>query len=74
MRTGRDMANLKLGGILLVTGVALFLLSDTVFGESDAASYAMFLGLILFPLGFILCLMGIIKALFARVKESVRKE
>jgi uncharacterized membrane protein len=68
------MVNLKLGGMLLVAGSALFLLSDTVFGESEAASYSMFLGLILFLLGFVLCFVGIIKLLIARVKDSARKE
>ena len=60
MNVERDMVNLKLGGILLLAGAALFLLSDTLFGDSDAASYSVFFGLILFPVGVILTLVGII--------------
>ena len=63
------MVNLKLGGILLVAGAAMFLLSDTVFGESEAASYSAFLGLILFPLGFVLTVVGFFQVLFAKIKE-----
>jgi predicted phage tail protein len=63
------MVNLKLGGILLVAGAALFLLSDTLFGDSDMASYSMFFGLILFPIGIVLTLIGIVQVLIARVKE-----
>jgi putative Ca2+/H+ antiporter (TMEM165/GDT1 family) len=62
------MVNLKLGGILLLAGAALFLLSDTVFGDSDAASYAVFFGLILFPVGAILTVVGAIQVLIAKVK------
>ena len=63
------MVNLKLGGILLVAGAALFLLSDTLFGDSDMASYSMFFGLILFPIGIVLTLIGIVQVFIARVKE-----
>lgn len=63
------MVNLKLGGILVVVGAVMFLLSDTLFGESDVASYSMFFGLILFPLGIILTLVGVIQVLIAKVKE-----
>jgi hypothetical protein len=65
----RDMVNLKFGAILLLVGAALFLLSDTVFGDSDAASYSLFFGLILFPIGVILTVVGIIQVLIAKVKE-----
>jgi predicted phage tail protein len=47
----------------------MFLLSDTLFGESDVASYSMFFGLILFPLGIILTLVGVIQVLIAKAKE-----
>lgn len=63
------MVNLKLGGILVVVGAVMFLLSDTLFGESDVASYSMFFGLILFPLGIILTLVGVIQVLIAKAKE-----
>ena len=63
------MINLKIGGILLVAGAALFLLSDTVFGDSEAASYSMFFGLIMFPLGLILFLVGLIQVLVAKIKN-----
>lgn len=66
------MVNLKLGGILLIAGAALFLLSDMLFGDSEAASYAMFFGLIVFPLGIILALVGIIQVLIARIKDRKR--
>ena len=67
------MVNLKLGGILLVAGAALFLLSDTLFGNSDAASYSVFFGLILFPIGIILSLVGIIQVLIARAKGRAKE-
>ena len=63
------MVNLKIGGILLVVGAALFLLSDTLFGDSEAAPYSVLLGLIIFPIGVILALVGIIQAIVARFKE-----
>ena len=63
------MVNLKLGGVLLVVGAAIFLLSDTIFGESEAASYSAFLGLVLLPLGFILTVVGFFQMLFAKIKE-----
>lgn len=62
------MVNLKIGGILLIVGVALFLLSDTLLGDSEAASYAVFLGLIMFPLGVILTLVGSMQLLIAKFK------
>ena len=66
------MVNLKIGGILLVAGAALFLLSDTLFGDSEAASYSMFFGLIVFPLGLILTLVGLIQVLIARIKNRLK--
>ena len=63
------MVNLKIGGILLVTGAALFLLSDTVFGESEAASYSIFFGLIMFPMGLVFSLVGLIQVLIARIRN-----
>ena len=66
------MVNLKIGGILLVSGGALFLLSDTFFGESEAASYSMFFGLIMFPVGLILSLVGLIQILIVRIKNRTK--
>jgi predicted phage tail protein len=63
------MVNLKIGGLLLVVGAAIFLLSDTLLGESEAASYAVFLGLIMFPIGLVLTLVGIIQWLIARFRN-----
>ncbi len=63
------MGNLKLGGILLVVGAAMFLLSDTIFGDSEATAYAIFFGLILFPLGFILMLVGLFQFLATKFKQ-----
>ncbi len=63
------MGNLKLGGILLVVGAAMFLLSDTIFGDSEATAYAIFFGLILFPLGFILTLVGLFQFLATKFKQ-----
>jgi predicted phage tail protein len=63
------LVNLKIGGLLLVVGAAIFLLSDTLLGESEAASYAVFLGLIMFPIGLVLTLVGIIQWLIARFRN-----
>ena len=63
------MVNLKTGGILLIGGAAIFLLSDTLLGESEAASYAVFLGLIMFPIGLVLTVVGIIQWLIARFRN-----
>lgn len=63
------MVNLKIGGILLVAGAAIFLLSDTLLGESEAASYAVFLGLIMFLIGFVLAFLGIVQVLIVRFKK-----
>jgi len=63
------MVNLKTGGILLIGGAAIFLLSDTLLGESEAASYAVFLGLILFPIGLVLTLVGVIQVLIAKFRN-----
>jgi predicted phage tail protein len=68
------MVNLKLGGILLVAGAALFLLSDTLFGDSNLAAYSIIAGLVLFPLGIVLALVGIIQVIIAKVKERKREE
>jgi predicted phage tail protein len=63
------MSNLKLGGVILLVGAVMFLLSDTIFGESEAASYAAFFGLILFPLGIILTVVGLFQMLFKKIRE-----
>ena len=68
------MVNLKLGGMLLVAGAAMFLLSDTIFGESEAASNFAFLGLILFPLGFVLAVVGFFQMLVSKIKERRKNE
>lgn len=63
------MINLKIGGILLVAGAALFLLSDSLFGSSEVASYSMLLGLIMFPVGVILSVVGAVQLLLATFKN-----
>ena len=63
------MVNLKIGAILLIAGAAVFLLSDTFFGDSEAAAYAMFLGIILVPVGLILAVVGIIQVLIAKLRN-----
>jgi len=73
MSAERDMVNLKLGGILLVAGTALFSLSDTLFGESVVASYSVFFGLILLTLGIVPTLVGIIQVVIARVKKRIKE-
>jgi len=65
----KSMINLRIGGILLVAGAALFLLSDTIFGDSEAASYSMFFGLLMFPLGLILTLVGLVQVFITRIKN-----
>jgi predicted phage tail protein len=62
------MVNLKLGGVLLAVGAMMFLMSDTLFGESDLASYLVFSGLIMFPVGVILTAVGIVQVLVAKLK------
>ena len=64
-----DMPNLKIGTTLLIAGAALFLLSDTLFGDSEAASYSVLLGLIMFPIGVILALVGGIQVLIEKLKD-----
>jgi hypothetical protein len=68
------MANLKLGGVLLVVGVVAFLLSDTLFGDSEVASYSMFIGLILLPTGFVLTLVGVVQVAVHWFKEKTKEE
>lgn len=70
----QDMVNLKIGEIPLVAGAVLFLLSDTLFGNSEAASYSVFLGLIMFPVGVILTLVGAIDVLVAKFKGRSKSE
>ena len=70
----QDMVNLKVGGALLVAGAVLFLLSNTVFGDSEAATYSVFLGLIMFPVGVILTLVGAIQVLIAKFKGRSESE
>jgi len=67
------MINLKIGGILLVAGAASFLLSDTLFGDSEAASYSALLGLIMVFAGVILTLLGVIQVLVMKFKGRSRK-
>jgi hypothetical protein len=59
---------------LLVAGAAMFLLSDTVLGESELASYSALLGLILFPLGFVLTVVGLFEILFAKINGRRGKQ
>ena len=65
-----QMLNLKWGAICLAAGAALFVSSDTLFGESDAALYSVFLGGILFLVGLVLAVAGAIQALVARVRRA----
>jgi predicted phage tail protein len=62
------MTNLKIGGVLLIAGAALFVLSDSLFGDTEAASYSAFFGLIMVPVGLILVLAGVVQMLTARIK------
>lgn len=66
------MTNLKIGGVLLIAGAALFVLSDSLFGDTEVASYSAFFGLIMVPVGLILVLAGVVQMLTARIK-GVRK-
>jgi len=66
------MLNLKIGAILLIAGAVLFLSSDSLFGDYEAASYSAFVGLIMFPLGLILFSVGLIQALIAIVKNRTK--
>ena len=67
------MTDWKWGIVLMVAGAALFLLSDTLFGESELIHYAWFASLILFPVGFVLTLVGVIRLAIARIKEKARR-
>jgi hypothetical protein len=69
-----DMINLKLGGVLLLAGAAFLLLSDTLLGNSDLASYSAFFGLILLPVGAILALVGGIQVAVARIRGRAERE
>jgi predicted phage tail protein len=62
------MTNLKIGGVLLIAGAALFVLSDSLFGDTEVASYSAFFGLIMVPVGLILVLAGVVQMLTARIK------
>jgi predicted phage tail protein len=53
----------------MVVGAALFVLSDTLFGDTDAAAYSAFFGLIMFPGGLILVLVGIVQVIVVRIKD-----
>lgn len=66
------MINLKIGGALLLGGAVLFVLSETLLGNSEAASYSMFFGLVMFPVGLILTLVGLIQVLIAMVKDKLK--
>jgi hypothetical protein len=67
------MTDWKLGVVLMVAGAALFLLSDNLFGDSDLAYNAGFLGLILLPVGVVLTLVGVIHLAIARIRERARR-
>ena len=62
------MVNIKIGAILLIAGSVLFLLSDTFFGDSEAASYSLFLGLIMVPIGLFFTLVGVVQVVIAKIK------
>ena len=66
------MINLKIGAALLIAGAALFVLSGTVLGDSEAASYAAFIGLVMFPVGVVLALVGIIQIVIARIRNRMQ--
>jgi hypothetical protein len=63
-----------IGLILSVFGAIFFLLSDTLFGDTDVAYSLMFFGLILLPLGVIIVLLGIFELLFKMVQGWITKK
>jgi hypothetical protein len=65
--------NLTLGGVILVVGLAAFLFSDTLFGDSELAYNAMFRGLILAPTGLILVIVGLVQYLALAIKEKLQR-
>ena len=67
------MTDWKWGIVLMVAGAALFLLSDTLFGESELIHYAWFASLILFPVGVILTLVGVIHLAISKIREKLRR-
>ena len=64
------MINLKWGAACLAAGTALFVLSDTLLGKSDAALYSVFLGAVLFLVGLILAVSGTVQVLVSRVRRA----
>jgi len=63
------MINLKIGGALLLGGAALFVLSETLLGNSEvAAAYSTFFGLVMFLVGLILTFVGLVHVLITRLK------
>lgn len=63
------MTNLKIGGILVIASAALFLLADTLLGDSELASYSMFFGLVMFPVGLMLVLVGAVQVVVAKIRD-----
>ena len=63
---------LKLAVVLSLVGAALFLLSDTLFGESDLAYFLMFVGPIAFTLGLFFVVVSIFEMLVAKVKSWIK--
>jgi len=63
---------LKLAVVLSLVGAALFMLSDTLFGESDLAYFLMFVGPIVFTIGLFFVVLSIFEMLVAKVKSWIK--
>lgn len=63
---------LKLAVVLSLVGAALFILSDTLFGESDLAYFLMFFGPIVFIIGLFFVVLSIFEMLVAKVKSWIK--
>lgn len=63
---------LKIAVVLALVGAALFLLSDTLFGESDLAYFLMFVGPIVFAIGLLFVVYSTLEMLVAKVKGWIK--
>jgi uncharacterized membrane protein YjdF len=65
-------STLKLAVVLSVVVAVLFLLSDTLFGQSDIAYFLVFVSLILFPIGLFFVSWSVKEMLAAKAGNWIR--
>jgi hypothetical protein len=69
----RCIVNFVVGVFSIVIGCLLFVFSDTLFGNSDAASYAVLIGLVLLSLGLFLTAAELMRRLFGSLRKILKK-